>query len=190
MAMNQREEDFDEVSNPVQIKNRVCDGPVFITRNARQREWKPGQTLHLPRKVAEWFRDKSRFRVNPGDPNEGIQSTIEYKLVILGDGQDESDITREYVLSVKELLDAQNMPHLQRIDPKTGLPLRRVYIDPRSTGGFGQSDAVRQSEERVTRAVSSDIVKAAAEEIADAAQNASDQDIMSAVAELTGTDQE
>lgn len=188
--MNNREENFDEIVASVSLKNRVKDGSVFITRNARQQEWKPGEVKVLPRKIAEWFRDKSRFRVNPGDPNEGIPATIEYKLVIVGDGQDESDITREYVLSVKELLDVQNMPHLQRIDPKTGLPLRRVYIDPRSTGGFGQSDAARQAEERVTRAVSSDIVRAAADEIATAAQNASDEEILSAVAELTGTDRE
>jgi len=184
--MNNREENFEELVNSVSIKNRVCDGSVFITRNARQQEWKPGEVKVLPRKIAEWFRDKSRFRVNPGEPNEGIPSTIEYKLVILGDGADETDITREYVLSVKELLDVANMPQLQRIDPKTGLPLRRVYIDPRSTGGMGQSDTVRRTEEAVTKAVSSDIVRAAADAIADAAQNASPAEIEAAVADLTG----
>jgi hypothetical protein len=186
--MNNREENIDEILNSVQLKNRIEDGPVMITRNARQVRWEAGEVKTLPLKIAEWFRDKSRFRVNPGDHNEGISPTIEYKLVILGQGADETPLTREYVLSVKELLDVQNMPQLTRIDPKTGEPLRRVYIDPRSTGGMGQSDAAKQREEAVTRQVSSDIVRSAAEAIADAAQGASEQEIEAAVADLTGAE--
>lgn len=187
--MNNREENIDEILNSVSIKNRVEDGPVWITRNARQVVWNPGEVKTLPLKIAEWFRDKSRFRVNPGDHNEGIPPTIEYKLVILGQGQDETPITREYVLSVKELLDVQNMPQLQRIDPKTGLPLRRVYIDPRSTGGMSNSDTARRAEEAVVKSVSSAIVRDAAERIADAAQGVSEGDIEAAVGKMTGAEE-
>ena len=183
---NNKEENIDDMLDVVQIKNRIEDGPVMIVRNSRQVIWGPGETKSLPRKIADWFLNKSRFRVNPGDHNEGIPAKIEYKLVILNQGQDESPITREYVLSVKELLDVENMPHLQRLDPKTGLPLKRVYIDPRSTGGMSLHDQQRQLEQRVMRQVSSDIVHAAADEIADAAVNASEQEIEAAVAELTG----
>jgi len=185
--MARGEFDIDALLDGVDIKNRVVDGPVFLTYNARQVKWEPGEVKRMPRALALWFQNKSMFHLNPGDYNEGIPSKIEYKLAIIGQrGEDESDITREYVLSVKELLDVQNMPQLQRIDPKTGLPMRRVYIDPRSTGGMSQSDNVRRAEEQVTRRVSSAIVHDAAEKIADAAQGVTEADIEAAVGELTG----
>jgi len=83
---------------------------------------------------------------------------------------------------VKELLDVSNMPELTRIDPQTGKPLRRVYIDPRSTGA---RDNFAQRERAATKTVSSAIVKDAAERLADAAQGASEADIQAAVDELT-----
>lgn len=178
--------DIEALTDAVQLKNRIVDGQVTITYDSHPVVWAPGQIRTLPRKVAEWFRHKSMFRFNPGDHNEGISPKWEYKLAILGDTtQDSSDLTREYVASVKELLDVENMPGLTRVD-KDGHPMRRVYIDPRSTGAMARSDAQRRVEAQATRQTSSAIVHAAAEEIADAAQSATPQEIEAAVAELTG----
>lgn len=178
--------DIEDLTDNVQLKNRIVDGRVTVTYNSRAVIWEPGQIKTLPRKVAEWFRHKSMFRFNPGDHNEGISPKWEYKLAILEDAtQDSTDLTKDYVAGVKELLDVSNMPQLTRVD-KDGHPLRRVYIDPRSTGAMSKSDVARRVEEQAVRQTSSAIVHAAAEEIADAAQGASDADIEAAVNELTG----
>lgn len=127
-----------ELMDSVQVKNRVCDGIVRITFDGKQVEWAPGEVKNLPRALAEWFQAKSLYLFNPGDINEGIPAKSHYKLAILGMGQDEDDLTKEGV-NVPELLDAQNMPELTRVDPATGKPMRRVYIDPRSTGARDSS---------------------------------------------------
>ena len=177
---------IDDILSGVEVKNRVVDGKTVITYNGKSIEWGPGEIKRMPRIVGEWFVYlKSFYRLNPGNSEEGIPQTYSYRLVILGDGQDESDLTREELSKVKELLDVENMPDLVRIDPTTGKPMRRVYIDPRSTGA--NDYAQRQRERAVTKEVSSRIVTAAAVEIAAAAQQASEGEIEAAVAELTGT---
>jgi len=127
------ERSFSEIMDSVEIKNRVIDSKVRITFNGKQWEWEPGEVKRMPRKNAEWFLAKSLYLFHPGDINEGIPSKSHYKLAILGEGQDEFDLVKNDV-NVPELLDAQNMPELTRVDPATGKPMRRVYIDPRKTG--------------------------------------------------------
>lgn len=178
--------DMDELLDSVELKNRIVDGPVMLTRNSRQVIWGPGEVKRMPRKLAEWFRQKSLYQFHPGDHNEGISPKWQYKLAIVGDAsQDMSQLTRAHVLEVKELLDVANMPELRRVD-KDGHLMRRVYIDPRSTGAMSTSDNQRRVEEQVMQAVSKDIVSDAAGKIADAAQHASESEIEDAVADLTG----
>lgn len=171
---------MDDLTDVVAIKNRIVDGPVNITYDSKPQHWDPGETKRMPRKVAEFLRHKSLFRFNPGDHNEGIPPKWDYKLAIEGDAHDESDLTHAEVLAQKELLDVRNMPELTRTG-QDGQPLRRVYIDPRSTGAMGVSDSQRMAEERVTKQVSSAIVADAAGKIADAARGLSEKDIEQAV---------
>lgn len=175
---------INEVMDTVQVKNRIVDAPVRITYDGKQVVWEPGQIRQLPRKLAEWFQEHSLFHFNPGDVDEGIPSKSDYKLVMLGCNQNEHDITKDDVKAVRELLDTANMPQLARVDPTTGQLMRRVYIDPRSTGANDQ--AQRRAEENVTKTLSSRIVADAAEKIAEAAQGASESEIESAVASMTG----
>jgi len=174
---------LEQMMDSVEVKNRVVDGPVKITFDGTMVEWAPGEVKRLPRKLAEWFQAKSLYSFHPGDINEGIPAKSHYKLVMLGCSQDEGDLSKLAVNEVKELLDASNMPELTRIDPTTGQPLRRVYIDPRSTGA---RDKYVAKELQATKSVSSAIVREAAEQIADAAQGASEQEIEAAVADMTG----
>ena len=176
---------INDVMDTVQVKNRLVDASVRITFDGKQVVWEAGQSRSLPRKLAEWFQAKSLYCFNPGDIDEGIQAQSQYKLVIVGSGQAESDLTKADVQAVRELLDTQNMPGLARVDPTTGMLMRRVYIDPRSTGANDQ--AQRQTEERVTKGISSRIVAEAAEQIAEAAQGATEQEIDDAVVQMTGT---
>ncbi len=126
-----------DMLDSVEVKNRVADGAVCITFDGKLVEWKPGEVKRLPRKLAEWFQAKSLYLFHPGDIVEGIPAKSHYKLAILGIGQDEFELTKAQS-DVPELLDAQNMPELTRVDPQTGKPMRRVYIDPRSTGARDQ----------------------------------------------------
>lgn len=176
---------INQLFDTVGVKNRIVDGMVRITFDGTQIEWAPGETKQMPRKHAEWFVAKSLYLFQSGDINEGESSKSHYKLCILGGGEDETDLLREDVLAVKELLDAQNMPHLTHVDPATGKAMRRVYIDPRSTGASDM--AQRQAEESTTKRLSSAIVRDAAERIAEAAQDATEADIEAAVADLTMT---
>jgi hypothetical protein len=175
---------INDVMDTVQLKNRLVDAPVRITFDGKQVVWNPGQARSLPRKLAEWFQAKSLYCFNPGDIDEGISAQSQYKLVILGSGQNEGDLTKEDVQAVRELLDTQNMPGLARVDPTTGKLMRRVYIDPRATGANDM--AQRQAEERVTKGISSRIVAEAAEQIAEAAQHATEAEIDEAVVSMTG----
>lgn len=180
---------MEDLMDSVELKNRIMDGPVRLIRDSREIVFAPGQSVRLPRKIAEFLRHKSMFRFNPGDFNLGIQPKWEYKLAIMEDpDQDNSPLTMDYVRGVKELLDVTNMPELTRIDPSTGQPLRRVYIDPRSTGAMGTSDSVARQESQVVKKVSSAIVRDAADRIADAAQGTSEAEIVAAVADLTGAE--
>lgn len=174
---------MEDLTDVVEVKNRVVDGPVNITYDAKPQHWEPGESKRMPRKVAEFLRHKSLFRFNPGDHNEGIPPKWEYKLAIIGDSHDESPITHAEVLAVKELLDVKNMPELTRTAPD-GHVMKRVYIDPRSTGAMGASDSQRMAEERVTRQVSSAIVSDAAGKIADAAAGLTERDIEQAVRQV------
>lgn len=177
--------DITTLMDAVQVKNRIVDGMVRITFDGKQIEWAPGQSRQLPRKLAEWFVNKSLYCFYPGDVNEGLPSKAHYKLVIVGMANaDESDITRAQVANVKELLDVASMPELTRIDPQTGKPMRRVYIDPRSTGANDME--TRQAEQAATKTISSAIVKDAANKIADAAAGASDAEIVEAVTTISG----
>jgi len=178
------EMDINEMLSSVTVKNRVTNEAVRITFDGRLIVWQPGESKQMPRKLADWFQAKSLYLFHPGDPTDPENpQKFHYKLAILGVGQDETPLTREDV-NVPELLDAQNMPELRRVDPKTGEPMRRVYINPRSTGA--RDDFVAK-ERQVTKDVSSAIVKDAAERIADAATGVSETEIGAAVAELTGT---
>lgn len=178
---------MDELMDSVELKNRIEDAPVVIVRDAKEIRIAPGQSVRLPRKVAEFLRHKSLFRFNPGDYQLGIPPKWDYKLAIVGDPHDDTPLTREEVLAQKELLDVKNMPELSRTAPD-GTVLRRVYIDPRSTGAMGQSDGLAREEKGVVRKVTSGIVREAAEQIADAAvrTGVSEAEIGAAVAELTG----
>lgn len=181
------ETNINEVLDMVGVKNRVVDGKSAFVFDGKQVVWEPGETKVMPKKYAMWFTLlKSLYRFQPGDTAEGIPAKYHYKLAILGTGMDESDLTKAEMANVKELLDVENMPELTRIDPQTGQPMRRVYIDPRSTGAMGQSDVARQRETAATKKVSSAIVQHAAEEIADAAQGASETEIVEAVKSISG----
>lgn len=182
--MGKAEFSIHQLMDNQEIRNRIVDGVVRITFDSKEVRWEPGEVKTMPRALAEWFRDKSLFHFRPGDVNEGISAMSCYKLHIKGDtAHEDFDLTKDEVNAVKELLDVGNMPELTRIDPLTGKALRRVYIDPRSTGA---RDNYAARERQATKAVSSSIVRSAAEEIADAAQGASEAEIQSAVEDLTG----
>lgn len=180
--------DIKELMNVVVVKNRVCDGKVRQNFDGREFLWEPGGTKTMPRAHAEWFVAKSMYLMLPGDINEGTPASSHYKLVIVGDGQDESDITRETLSNVKELLDTKNMPQLTRVDPKTGEPMRRVYIDPRSTGAMAGAVARERQEEAVVERVSKAIIKQGANDIADAVEQtgADEAEIETAVKKISG----
>lgn len=177
-----RADKINELTNAVQLKNRIVDGRVMIPFDGRPVVFEPGEVKLLPRKVAEWLRNKSLYCFNPGDVVNDIPAKSHYKLAILEDPtQDATDLTRAEVAEVKELLDRSSMPELTRVDPLTGRPMRAVYIDPRSTGARDTA-AIRQ--QRATSQVSHAIVEHAAEAIAEAAQKVSDREIDAAVAEF------
>jgi len=181
--MGKAEFSIHQLMDNCEVRNRIIDNAVRITFDSKEVRWEPGEVKTMPRSLAEWFRDKSLYHFRPGDVNEGISAMSCYKLHITGDtAHEDHDLTKDEVNAVKELLDVSNMPELTRIDPQTGKPLRRVYIDPRSTGA---RDNFAQRERAATKTVSSAIVKDAAERLADAAQGASEADIQAAVDELT-----
>lgn len=173
-----------ELADFVQIKNRIKDGYFRKVHNAHEEVWAPGETKTMLRVLAEWFRDRSWLKINPGDVHEGTPAKNEYRLCILGEGQDEFDITLDYVKGVKELLDVDNMPQLTRVDPKTGEPMKRVYIDPRSTGAMGKSDAQRQLDDRVRSEVTKAMVSDGAEKIAEVVAQMPQEEFEQVVAEL------
>lgn len=175
--------DVDQLLDGVEIKNRIVDGVVKLLFDGRPVEFAPGEVKRTARKVAEFLRDKSLFCFNPGDYNDGIPPTYMRKLCILNNGEDESDLYREDVAKVRELLDVNNMPQLARVDPATGLPMRRVYIDPRSTGAMGTSDSQHTKEKQVVKETSSAIIADAAGKIVDAVKQTgvSEADIAVAV---------
>lgn len=175
---------FDAMLDVVEIKNLVEDGKVRMTFDGKEYLWTEGEVKRMPRAHAEWFRAKSMFRLNPGDLNEGTTSIAEFKLAILGEGQDEKPITKAYVAGVHELLDVDHMPQLTRVDPKTGEPMRRVYIDPRSTGAMGKSDAQKRVDDTVRSEVSKAMISQGAEQIAEIAAKMPDDEFQSIVAEL------
>ncbi len=151
--MGKAEFNIHQLMDNCAVRNRIVDHPVRITFDSKEVKWEPGEVKTMPRALAEWFRDKSLYHFRPGDVNEGISAMSCYKLHIDGDrAHEDHDLTREEVLAVKELLDTANMPELTRIDPVTGKPLRRVYIDPRSTGA---RDNFAQRERAATKTVSS-----------------------------------
>lgn len=161
--------DINSLMDNVSVKNRIVDGIVNIVFDGKQVRWEAGQTRQMPRKLADWFQAKSLYQFNPGDVNEGIPSKSLYKLVILDAGQDESEITKAEVANVKELLDTENMPETWVVDPATGKRMRRVFIDPRSTGA---RDKYIARERQVTAKISKKIIEAGAAEIAEAAESA------------------
>jgi len=179
---------MDELLESVEVRNRIVDRRVSITRNAKPVVWEPGEVKRMPRVMAEWFIElKSMYKFYPGNLDDGTPSKRHYLLTIVGDPKyDQTDLTKAEVAGQKELLDVANMPELTRVDAQ-GNAMRRVYIDPRSTGAMSQSDTESAREKRVISAVSKDIVRAGAEAIADAAQNATVQEIEAAVADLTLT---
>lgn len=177
---------IDDLLSGVKVKNRVVDARTVITHNGKAIVWEPGETKSMPRKLGEWFVYlKSLYRFNPGSSDEGIPATYSYKLCIVGDPHPETDLTKADMAKVKELLDVENMPDLVRVDTATGVQMKRVYIDPRSTGA--NDFAQRALEQEVTKRQSSKIVKAAAAEIAEAAEKASPEEIVAAVEDLTMT---
>lgn len=177
---------IEDLLSGVEVKNRVVDGRTVITHNGKAIVWEPGEVKRMPRKLGDWFVYlKSLYRFNPGSSDEGIPATYSYKLCIIGDPHPETDLTRADLKKVQELLDVDNMPDLVRVDTATGVKMKRVYIDPRSTGA--NDFAQRALEQEVTKRQSSKIVKAAAAEIAEAAQGASEGEIADAVADLTLT---
>lgn len=175
---------IDSVLSIVTIRNRVSDGKVRITFNSKEYVWEPGETKQMPRDHAEWFRAKSLFRLNPGDLNEGIPASSEYKLSIVEDTPNEGDITKAYVENVQELLDVSNMPELMRVDPTTGKPMRRVYIDPRSTGAASTAIARERLEQTVKTKLSSAMIAEGANTMADIASKMSEEEFESVVEEL------
>lgn len=180
--------DIKELMNVVQVKNRIVNGKVRQTFDGKEFLWEPGEVKTMPRAHAEWFVEKSMYLMLPGDIDEGTPASSHYKLVILGDGRDESDLQRAEVAEVQELLDVKNMPQLQRVDPKTGEPMRRVYINPRSTGAMAKSDEVFKAEKSVVEKVSKAIIKQGANDIADAVEQtgADEKEIEQAVKTVSG----
>jgi len=173
-----------ELMNIVQLKNRVIDRAVHLTYDGKHLEFKPGEVVNIARPIAEWLLNKSLYRFNPGDENQDppIPASYHYKLCILGGSTDESDLT-SVDINRKELLDVENMPSLNRVDPTTGKTMRRVYLNPSATGAV---DNVTRNERQAQQAVSSAIIKHAAEEIAEAVQSVSDAEIDSAVKDMAG----
>lgn len=171
---------IEQIVNTVGLKNRVVDAPVKITFDGKVVEWAPGETKMLPRKYSEWFQHKSLYKFHPGDTTFGEPSRFYYKLCIVGEG-DQSDLTYAET-NVQELLDVSNMPDLVRVDPATGKPMRRVYIDPRSTGA--SSSQVDRQEAQAQRATSEAIKADAVETITQAASQLSEAEIDAQVDQL------
>lgn len=168
-----------EIIDSVAIKNRV-DIPVRITFDGRTVEWKPREVKTLPRTYAEWFQHKSLYKYNPGESDMGIPPSFHYKLVILGSGNPETDLTVQDV-SNKELLDVENMPSTRMISAD-GKPATRTYIDPRSTGA--DSSTIDRLERQAQANTRTKIIEAAAETIHVAAAPLSEAEIERQVAQL------
>lgn len=70
----------------VPVKNRIIDAEVSIIFNSETWVWKPGETVYLPRDIADWMRNHSLYMLD----NNTYQH--KYKLCIVGEHQDESDL--------------------------------------------------------------------------------------------------
>ncbi len=104
----------------VPVKNRVVDAPVTIVFDSEPVTWEPGAIRHLPEYCADWFHGKSLYRL------DNITYKHQYKLAVMGKGQDESDITAADLPSREDgIIDWQNRRYT---DPKTGKEFRRVAV--------------------------------------------------------------
>lgn len=177
-----------DLMDVVQVKNRIKDGSFTKWHDSKPYTWGPGEVVSMARGAAEWFVDRSIYGMNQGDPVMGIPAKHLYRLCIVGSPGDEGEITMAMVRERKELLDAQNMPELTRIDPATGEPMKRVYIDPRGTGAMSRSDELHRKEQAVTQKVSKAIIRQGANDIAEAVEQtgADDAEIETAVKTISG----
>lgn len=157
-----------ELMDSVQVKNRVIDGSVCVIHDREPWVWGPGETKTLARKAADWFVRKSMYSMTVGDTARDIPAVRHHKLVILGSGKDESDLSDQQTM-VPELIDRSNM---RAIDLKTGLPMKVVYIDPNTVAGTEQiasrADSItKQTKEHISDRIM-DTTVSAVKEIADA----------------------
>lgn len=172
-----RADRINEVISSVDIKNRITDGFVRFLWDGVIVEFAPGEVKHVPRKMAEWWRDHTRYKFVEGDALEGTPSVSSYKLGIVG-VDDTSDVTKAEVDKVKDLYDSINAP--PKIDQETGKPFRTVYLNPASTGVMDTARQIEAREAKAVKQVSEAIVGTAATELADASAQASDEEVSTA----------
>jgi len=95
-----------DIIRTVAVKNRIVDADVTIRFDSENVTWGPGETRHLPEAYAEWFRSKSLYQL------DSVTYQHKYKLVILGRGQDESEMLAEELPGKADgIIDWQNRPH-------------------------------------------------------------------------------
>lgn len=94
-----------DIIRTVAVKNRIVDADVTIRFDSENVTWGPGETRHLPEAYAEWFRSKSLYQL------DSVTYQHKYKLVILGKGQDESELLAEELPGKADgIVDWQNRP--------------------------------------------------------------------------------
>jgi len=166
-----------EILDNVAVWNRVVDQATAVIFDNEVLIWQPGETRYMPRLLAEWFVSHSIFLLNPENGKRLC------KLVVLGKSQDESDLTAEQV-NRPELLDRENM-RPTAFDKDTMKPLRTVYLDPNGVGGveevtrrFGEGgEGPEERERRVKQGIADRNRSEAADQIAKAAAQLSDEEI-------------
>lgn len=147
-----------DLMDTVKLKNRVVDAPVTIIHNCEEYTFGPGEVRQMPRKLAQWLLRKGWYRWIAANTAIGRKAQILNKLVILGEGKDETDL---YV----DDTDALTLVPVTKIDPQTGKPLRMVAINPADTGADSAEMALMERDRQVSAQIREAVQNDAAEKI-------------------------
>lgn len=151
------------------VKNRVKDGPTCIIFDRENIVWEAGEVKHLPEDFAAWFVGKSAYLIDT------TSNTRRNKLVIVGTGQDESDITLADLPSDADgIVDWSKKEY---VHPVTGQPFKRVSLN---VNGIPVSPAERavDPEEGEKAERHRAVVEAGVEKIAEMTREMTEAEIM------------
>lgn len=125
-----------EILDSVMVKNRVVDASTAIVFGddavATPFVFQPGEVKPMPKALAEWFVNHSHYKFNL---DTGVRHS---KLVILGRGKDESDLTARETFRDEMVAREEMQP--THFDPETGKPMRFAYINTNQVPGVLQAE--------------------------------------------------